>query len=244
MRGAIHLVAILFMASCVGCAATVDVVVDEREDLSQYRTWGWSPRAGAPDGDASALVARLIEQKLLENGFERAGDRADFFVTYRLARRHQTVVVIEPRAAYELSSLHSSPSFLIEGSERVSRVYAEIHLTIGVTGARGRILWYAELMQQEEDTFALKLDDAVALLLERFPRHRPRDDTDGSRQRRSICDEANSAREPPLDRSVPDRKGDSDREPQPDSRCPGSDVEPDEPLPDPREGPPEPGSLA
>jgi hypothetical protein len=133
---------------------------------------------------------------------------------------------------------------LIESSERVTRVYVEIHLAIGVTGARGRTLWRAALAQQEEDSFAIKLDDAVALLLERFPRHRPRNDTDGSPERRSICDDANSAGEPPPGRGVRDPTGVSDREPPPDSRCPGSDVERDGPGPDPLQRRPDPESLA
>jgi hypothetical protein len=239
------------MALGVGCAATVDVVVDEREDLSQYRTWDWSPRAranvDAPDGNAAALdarLARLIEQHLAANGFERTGYRADFFISYRLALRSRAAVIIQPRAAYELSSHHSSASFVIEGSERVTRVYEQIHLAIGVTEAGGRTLWRAELMQEEEDIFALKLDDAVALLFERFPRHRTRNDTDGSPQRRSICGDANSEGEPPPGRGVRGPKGDSDREPQPDSRCPESDVERHGPGPDPLERPPESGSLA
>jgi hypothetical protein len=240
MRGTIHLVAILLTVLSVGCAATVDIVVDEREDLSPCRTWDWLPHARssieAPHGDAAALdarLARLIEQHLVGNGFERVGGRADFFVSYRLVLRHQTAVVIEPRAAHELSSHHSTGSFLIEGSERVTRDYAEIHLAIGVTEARGRTLWHAGLMQQAEDSFALKLDDAVAVLLERFPRHRPRNDTDRSDRHRSFGGDASSVGDPLPDRGVRDRKGDSDREPRPDSGCPGGGFDSDRPGSDP-----------
>jgi hypothetical protein len=251
MRGTIHLVAILLAPLGLGCATTVDVVVDAREDFSQYRTWDWSSRArsnvDAPDGDAAALdarLARLIERRLLENGFERVGNRADFFVTYQLALRHRSVVVNQPRALYQLDSHHSSGSYLIEGSERVTRVYSVIHLAIGVTEARGRTLWRASLVQQVEDGFALKLNDAVASLLERFPRQRLRNDADERQRRRSICDDANPAREPPPGGGARDREGDSDRELHPDSRCPGGDIDSDRPEPDPLLRPPEPGSLA
>jgi len=185
MRGTIHLVAILLTALSAGCTTTVDVVFDERQGFSQHRTWDWSsitrPIIDAPDANAEALearMARLIEQRLHENGFRRAGDRAEFFVTYQLSLRRQTVIVNEPSAIYELSSHHASGSFTIEGTNRVARVYEGIHLAIGVTGARGRTVWRAELTQQAEDIFALKLDEAVATLLELFPQHRPRNDVD------------------------------------------------------------------
>ena len=203
MRGAIHLVVILLTALGAGCATNVNVVFDKREDLSRYRTWDWFPNARsdieAPGGEAAGLdarLARLIEQGLLANGFSRGGEHADFFVTYRLALRRRSVVVEQPSAVYYLSSYTSQGSFLIEGSEKTTRIYQEIHLSIGITGARGRILWRAQLVQQQEESFALKLNDAVAILLERFPR------------RRSICDEAGAATESP---ACPGRDIDSDR---------------------------------
>ena len=185
MRGTVHLVAILLTALGAGCMTTVDVVSDEGQEFSQHRTWDWSsvtrPSIDAPDGDAAALearVVRLIEQGLRENGFRRSAGRAGFFVTYQLALRRQILMVNEPSALYELSSHHASGSFIVERSNRVARVYAGIHLAIAVTEARGRTVWRAELTQQAEDIFALKLDDAVATLLEFFPQHRPRDDVD------------------------------------------------------------------
>ena len=188
MRGAIHLLVILLTALGAGCATNVNVVFDKREDLSRYRTWDWFPNAradiDAPSGEAAGLdarLARLIEQGLRANGFVRGGEHADFFVTYRLALRRRSVVVEQPSAVYHLSSYSSQGSFLIEGSETKTRIYQEIHLSISITGARGRILWRAQLVQQQEEDFALKLNDAVAILLERFPRQR------------SICDEAGAA---------------------------------------------------
>ena len=181
MRVTIHLVAILLAALGLGCATTVDVVFDEREDFSPYHTWDWLPHprpiVDAPDGAAAALDARLvriIERQLIEKGFERSGNRPDFFVTYQLALRHRTKVVDQARAPYELYSHHSDGSFLVESSERVARDYTEIQLAISVTEAGGRALWHAKLMHLAEDVFALELDDAVAALLERFPGHRQR----------------------------------------------------------------------
>jgi hypothetical protein len=235
MRGAIHLVAILLTALGAGCATNVNVVFDKREDLSRYRTWDWFPNAradiDAPGGEAVALdlrLARLIEQGLLANGFVRGGKDADFFVSYRLALRQRSVVVEQPSAVYRLDSYSSQGSFLIEGSEKQTRIYRETHLSIGVTGARGGILWRAQLVQREEASFALKLNDAVAILLERFPLRRP------------FCDEADAATKSPAGGGGRNREGDSDLETQPDPRCPGRDIDSDRPGPEPlprRRGP-------
>jgi hypothetical protein len=213
MRGTFHLVAILLMALGAGCASTVDVMVDEREDLSRYRTWDWSPRGrakiDAPGGDAPSLdmrLMRLIERKLLENGFRHARDRSDFFVSYRLALRRRAVVVSQPRAAHQLSSHHDSGSFVIEGSERVTRVYERIHLSFHVTEAGGRTLWQAQLTQQEEEIFAMDLDEAVALLLERLPRHRP-----GPDPREPPPESESLARTESARRRVPERYRDADQ---------------------------------
>lgn len=188
MRGAIYLVSLILAWLGVACSTTVDVAFDEREDFSRYRTWDWLPHAvphvDAPHRDAPALdarLARLIERALRGRGFERTGDRADFFVTYQLVLRRQTVVVYVPFAPYLLSSNHSSPSYWIEGSEKESRVYEDIHLAIDVTEGRGRSIWHAALERRVEEGSALPLDDAVATLLERFPRHGARSDGDERR---------------------------------------------------------------
>ncbi|MFQ5417055.1 MAG: DUF4136 domain-containing protein [Myxococcota bacterium] len=194
MQGAIHLIAVLLVAALgTHCATGIDVVFDEREDLSKYQTWNWLPREGArvevTHGNAAALdakLARLIERQLLENGFRRAGVRPDFYVHYRLARRRHLVVVVEPSAVYELSSLHSSPSYVIEGTQKVTHRYTELRLAIGAVRARGGTLWRATFAQDEREHAAVKLDDAVAMLLERFPRHQPEKAAD-ERRRRAIC---------------------------------------------------------
>lgn len=177
MRGAIHRAAIVLAWLGVGCSTTVDVRFDEREDFSRYRTWDWLPH-GLPNVDAhrnaralDAHLARLIERELLERGFERAADRPDFLVTYHLVLRQRVAIVDEPAAAYLLSSHHSSPSYWIEGSRKVTRVYREIRLTIGVSEAREwMMIWRATQQRTLEDARVLPLDDAVETLLDRFPR--------------------------------------------------------------------------
>ena len=181
MRAGIHLVAVLAASVVsasvgVGCATKLDVVFDEREDFSRYRSWDWLrhgvPRVDAPQADAGALdahLARLIERRLLESGFERAGDRADFLVTYRLGLRRRALLVNEPMAPYLLSSHHSSASYWIEGSQQVLRVYDDIRLLIGITDTDGRSIWHGTLERRVEYRPSLPLRDAVATLLERFP---------------------------------------------------------------------------
>ena len=185
MRGAIHLVAILVTALGVGCTTTVDVVFDEREDFSRYRTWDWAPRAlpkvDAPHREARALdarVARLIERQLFESGFERAAGRPDFLVTYHLTLRRRAVVALEPMAPDLLASNNSSASYWIEGSRTVRRVHEDVRLAIGLSEARGRRIWRATLLGTWVDTAVLPLDDAVATLLDRFPRPGPWDEAD------------------------------------------------------------------
>jgi hypothetical protein len=181
MRGT-GLLAIL-LALGVGCASTVDVVYDERQDFSSYRTWDWLPQdlpsIDAPHSNADALDARLmrlIERELVASGFPRAGaGPPDFFVTYHLALRRRSVLIDEPAAPYLLSSLHSSPSYWIEGSRKAKRVYEDVRLAIGMSEGRGRMIWRALLQRTLEDPSLLPLDADVATLLARIPRTPPAD---------------------------------------------------------------------
>jgi hypothetical protein len=195
MRGAIHLIAIFLLAALAtgGCATGVEILFDEREDLSKYQTWNWLPRNGprvqTTHRSAAAIdarIAQLIEQKLLENGFRRVGVAPDFYVSYQLALQRRLVVVNEPSAIYELSSLHSSPSYVIEKFEKATHRYTEMQLAIGAMRPRGGTLWHASFAQNEREHHAVKLDDAVAMLLARFPRHAPHKAAE-ERRRRAIC---------------------------------------------------------
>lgn len=178
-----------------GCATPIEVAFDEREDLSPYRTWSWARESGArvyaPHGDAVALEARMsryIEERLAAKGFRRVRVAADFVVSYQLAFERRSVVGYRPRAAYQLSSHSSAPSFVVEGSEAVTRVYQALHLAIGVREPRGRALWRAELRQNGEETFSLTLQGAVATLLERLPKHEPGPPCNASSKRSGAAD--------------------------------------------------------
>ncbi len=180
MRVGIHVVSLFLVCLGVACTTIVDVMVDEREDFSRYQTWNWSPPVGpsvdAPAGRAPMLDARLVrlvEGSLRERGFERAGEGADFFVAYHLRVERRAVKVDQPFASYTLDSHHSSPSYQIEGTNTVTRIYDDIRLGIGVSNGRGRITWQGWLEQRVEAGNDLPLDAAVAKRLSRFPARVP-----------------------------------------------------------------------
>jgi hypothetical protein len=183
MRGAIHraasrLGAIASLGLVTGCATTVDVTFDEREDFSGYRSWDFAPRrlpkVDAPYGDPVALDARLsrsIERELLARGFPRNADRPDFLVSYHLSLRRRAVVLVESAAPYLLSSLTSSASYWIEGEQRkVAQLHEDLRLSIGFSEPDDRRrTWRAVLMRTLVNASVLPLDDAVGGILDRFP---------------------------------------------------------------------------
>ena len=170
----------------VGCAYSVIVDVDEREDFSHYQTWDWMPqirhKVVAPHGSAPELDARvagLIEASLRSQGFERTSDRPDFYLTYFLTVQRRTEVVQQAVAPYLLSSLDSSPSYWIEGSVSVTRHYDYFRLAIGISEGRGRMTWRAALVSRVVAETELPLDDAVGILFDRFP---PYDSAEATRR--------------------------------------------------------------
>ncbi len=178
MQATIQLTTVLLLALLsVGCA-NVKVVFDEREDLSEYQTWDWLAAEGSSvdvaHGDAMAVdshLSRLIEQRLGENGYTRSEIEPDFFVAYRLVQRHRDVLVNEPSAITQLSSLHSSPSYLIEGSRLATRRYSELRL--GIIAYRSGVgIWHAKFGQYDDELNAVSVSAAAATLLEGLPRRR------------------------------------------------------------------------
>lgn len=175
--GLLSILAILAAALILGCA-TGGVTVEQHEDLEGLRTWNWLPPDGspqigvrAPHRDAARLhahLARLIEKRLRAQGFAR-DPRADFFVIYQLVLEPRKVAVHVPRAPYLLSSMDSSPSYWIEGSDEKIRVYEDFKLVIAVLTRAERIVWRAVLEQKVQDGKDLSLAAAVAVLLARLP---------------------------------------------------------------------------
>ena len=177
MKGSVACIAAFFLAILTaGCAYRGSTLIDARVDLAQYSTWSWLPRRDArvavSHGEAAALdtqLSQLIERRLGEKGWRRVALEPDFYLTYQLALVEQQIVVHEPRAIFELSSLHSSPSYLIESSRKVSQRYVDTRLGIVALRAGGEVLWSGTFSQNEQRNHAVKLEEAVARLIERFP---------------------------------------------------------------------------
>jgi hypothetical protein len=180
--------ALLAFVACfgLGCAHSVVVDIDEQEDFSRYQSWDWMPQVNrkviAPYGSASALdarVAELIETSLSKQGLERTSDHPDFYLTYLLIVTRHAEVVQQAVAPYLLSSLDSSPSYLIEGSVAEVRRYDQYRLAIGVSHGPGRMTWRGAVAGRVAIEDELPLDDAIATLFERFP---PYDLVEAARQ--------------------------------------------------------------
>jgi len=186
MRGALEFLASLrpaapailgmLLLGSLGCSTIVDVAVDERADFSGYRTWRWAsrsvPQIDAPQSNRAlldALMTRSIERGLEARGYERDGDPPDLLVDYVLSVQRRLVLVEVPRAPYLLSSLSSSASYWIEGSETQKRLVSDLRLRIDVSSSAGELVWRAELQRRLEQGQDLDLDAAVATLLGRFP---------------------------------------------------------------------------
>jgi hypothetical protein len=176
MRGTVQLLALTLAGLAAACAPTLDIASGDREFLSRSRKWDWRPDASsiidAAPREGSRLhvrLAQLIDDGLCARGFERSYHDADFFVTYHLEVRNQVEIATVPMALYQLDSLHSSPSFLVEGSRTEDRLYRHIRLSIDVTDRDGRTVWQAAVQRRVEGHSALRLEDVVALLLEDFP---------------------------------------------------------------------------
>ena len=176
MQGAIQVISVFVVAALTsGCAMGPRVEFDARQDLSPYQTWAWlpleSPQVEANDGNAAALeskLARLIEERLIAKGFRRVRLAPDFYISYQLALREYPITVNEPRAIYQLSSLHAE-SYLIESSTRVTRIYTDFSVVVTAVRSGQGLLWQATFNENEQRMHAVKLDGAVSRLFEHFP---------------------------------------------------------------------------
>jgi hypothetical protein len=169
------LAAALFGAAS-GCSAPVRVAFDEGEDFSRYRTWEWRPNVSAtlasPTGRSSQLnllLSSKIARELGSRGYEPARDTPDLLVGYGLTLEHRIVVAEVPRAPYLLSSLSSSASYWVEGSDLEKQKVADVTLGIEITDGQGRHVWSGESKQRLQRGQKFDMDASVAALLERLP---------------------------------------------------------------------------
>jgi hypothetical protein len=177
--GPIHAVLIVLTGLAMACSTIVDVSVNAGTDLSSQRTWSWQTRAGgvvdAPRS-RSALSTRLdraVERELTVRGYQQVPQDADLRVMYHLSLQPRSESVQVPRAPYLLSSMSSSASYWIEGTDVEQRAYQQVRLGIHIRDPAGRELWSASLSEKVNEGQQLDLDAEVATLLRRLPDHAP-----------------------------------------------------------------------
>ena len=169
-------VSVAAVAATLSCATAIQVAYDEQEDLSRYRTWAWESdvdaRAFASRSSHSPLVTlltRQIGQRLQDRGYEHTPTGADLWVRYQISMRRMLVAVEVPRAPYLLSSLSSSPSYWIEGTDTERRLMRDLWILIEVSDPDGRLVWKGAARRRVEDGQKLDVEDLVASVLGRFP---------------------------------------------------------------------------
>ena len=183
MRGQARSIARFAAIAAAGCAAIacattapVTVMHDERDDLSQFRTWDWMEGHAlvvrAPGQDAEVLetqLAALIEQELREHGLERAPGAGDLRVGAVFVARRTLQAFRRPSAVQTLTSFHET-MYEIQSEVTDLRPVDRFRLSLYVTGAQQeRLLWQSELTQQKLDGFTRHLDEAVRDVLAPFP---------------------------------------------------------------------------
>ena len=173
-----RIAAVVFLTLSVACASP-DISVDERADLSRYRTWSWLPgKARFVEAHNAAAVpalegdlARLVERALALRGFERVEGEPDLRVGAMLVVRLEHETVYETGAVEHLSSLHHSPSFEVQATVPRTQVYERARLALFVADPKlDRLVWQGTLEDRFRDEFAPHLEGSVEALLQRFPR--------------------------------------------------------------------------
>jgi hypothetical protein len=168
-----------------GCAPTLQVAFDAREDFSLYHTWDFGAAettgaAAAPEHQAGleAELVRAIARTLDQRGYRRAAERPDLQVSYQLSLERRKERVLVPRAPYLLSSNSHTGSYWIEGSDTEERSYDDLRLSIEVADRGGRGIWKGALRERIPQGRSTDLAAAVVSLFERFPRATPRPQRD------------------------------------------------------------------
>lgn len=162
-----------------GCAPGIQVGFDSHTDFSLLRTWDWQPRdtpaVQATGEDEQRLEARLahsIAGGFRSLGYDRTTREPDFRVVYDLSLELRQQMVNVPRAPYLVSSMSSSASYWVEGTDTERREFRELRLVIAVLDADGRVVWKGGVLRRLEASQESDVGHAVEELLERFPRAR------------------------------------------------------------------------
>ena len=168
------LLALALALSSAACATRIDVDRAPGADFSQFKTWDWQPgglKVETP-GNRSKLVRDLslaIERSLADQGFERGGADADFFVVLDVLVRRGEVAVRVPLAPYLFSSNSSGASYWIEGSRVEYRTVHDLTLALGIRAREGPVVWRAIASNRVEEGRALPIHEIVGSLASHLP---------------------------------------------------------------------------
>lgn len=165
-------------AACLGCATSVRVDFDPREDFASYRTWAWLPRgwdvaaSGSDvDPELDALLRGAIERELAARGYAQAGEvTPDFLVTYHLRLRRQLVRAIETPAMQTLSSPHREGGYEVTKSQNRLQPYELGTLVLDVAEAREKqLVWRGIGTRRVRTSFKRRAEAVVADIFAAFP---------------------------------------------------------------------------
>ena len=170
-------VPIVLAALGLACAKPA-VEVDPDEDFSVYETWEWLPRRAALAAarqlrpELHERVIAQVEREFRDHGYRRAdGEPPDFFVTYHLEIQRQLVVRSETAAEEMLETFHQGGSYGVTKTGTHVAHYEQVTLAIDVTEGHDRqLVWRGQLSERVRGSFDRRASDAVAEILEHFPR--------------------------------------------------------------------------
>ncbi len=191
----VRIVMFVCSTSVLACATSVEVDAADRQLISNARTWtflrhdpplppnvdgdtsGFTYRVTSPLRNASKLdsdLSRFLTVALARHGFEYVESDADLYVHYRLSlrpRRSSTEVAF---ASNYVASHSYSPSYVVEGSDVVTRDIEEMRLELDLRETRGRMLWKGVYEETIAARQKLSLDSHIDRLVSRLPeRSRP-----------------------------------------------------------------------
>lgn len=168
----------LLLPVVLSCATPGNIHVEALGSVSQHRTWNWllseTSRVEVHthgDADLEWSVARAVERALTSRGFVRDRYEPDLHVYFHVGLRRQLVKYMKTKAVQQLSSLHDSPSYLVQASEVEHHYYEIVELRIVLIDAESdQVIWRGVLDERFWEAFAPHIPEVVAELAGHIPR--------------------------------------------------------------------------